>query len=83
MTGCPGHLRTALSRREFLWQLGGGLGGVALTAMLEEARAADNPLSAKLNHHAAKAKAVIQIFCPGATPDAAPGRKSDSLFAAH
>jgi len=65
MTSCPGHMRTALSRRDFLWQLGGGLGGVALTTMLEEARAADNPLSAKLSHYPAKAKAVIQIFCPG------------------
>ena len=65
MTGCPGHLRTALSRRDFLWQLGGGLGGVALTAMLEGARAADNPLSAKPSHYPGKAKAVIQIFCPG------------------
>ena len=65
MTGCPGHMRSSLSRRDFLWQLGGGLGGVALTTMLEEARAADNPLSARLSHHPAKAKAVIQIFCPG------------------
>ena len=65
MTGCPGHMRTALSRRDFLWKLGGGLGGVALTTMLEEARAADNPLSAKASHYPAKAKAVIQIFCPG------------------
>ena len=65
VTGCPGHMRSSLSRRDFLWQLGGGLGGVALTTMLEEARAADNPLSARLSHHPAKAKAVIQIFCPG------------------
>ncbi len=68
-----------VTRRDFLWELGGGLGGVALTALLAEqsARAADgseirsqrakikNPLSPKLPHHAAKAKAVIQIFCPG------------------
>lgn len=65
VTGCPGHMRSSLSRRDFLWQLGGGLGGVALTTMLEEARAADNPLSAKASHYPGKAKAVIQIFCPG------------------
>ena len=68
-----------VTRRDFLWELGGGLGGVALTALLAEqgALAADdsalrtprsalkNPLAPKLPHHAAKAKAVIQIFCPG------------------
>ena len=53
------------TRRDFLWQLGGGLGGVALAAMMDEARAATNPLAPKAAHHAAKAKAVIQIFCPG------------------
>ncbi len=46
------------SRRDFLQSAGGGLGGLALTAMLAgEGRA-------KL-HHAPKAKRVIQIFCPG------------------
>ncbi len=46
------------SRRSFLQSAGGGLGGLALTAMLAgEGRAA--------LHHAAKAKHVIQIFCPG------------------
>ncbi|MEO6738773.1 MAG: DUF1501 domain-containing protein [Chthoniobacteraceae bacterium] len=53
------------TRRDFLWQLGGGLGGVALVAMMNEAHAATNPLAPKGGHHSAKAKAVIQIFCPG------------------
>lgn len=57
------------NRRDFLWQLGGGLGGVALSSMLAEANAAGpalkNPLVPKAPHHRAKAKAVIQIFCPG------------------
>ncbi len=62
------------TRRDFLNQLGGGFGGLALAAMLNEAEAADqakktatarNPLAAKAAHHPAKAKAVIQIFCPG------------------
>ena len=46
------------SRREFLKAAGGGLGGVALAAMLS------SESHAQL-HHAPKAKRVIQIFCPG------------------
>ncbi len=62
---CLGHQRS-VNRRDFLWQLGGGLGGVALTAMMAEANAAaKNPLAPKPPHFAPKAKAVIQIFCPG------------------
>ncbi len=66
----PCHLQQRLThRRDFLWQLGGGLGGVALSALLAEAEAAalglKNPLAPKSPHHPAKAKAVIQIFCPG------------------
>ena len=61
--------RGDVSRRNFLWELGGGLGGVALTTLLaEEARAAAraaNPLAAKPSMFPAKAKAVINIFCPG------------------
>jgi len=33
--------------------------------MMNEAHAATNPLAPKAGHHPAKAKAVIQIFCPG------------------
>ena len=57
--------KRSVTRRDFLWELGGGLGGVALAAMLNEAHAATNPLAPKAGHHPAKAKAVIQIFCPG------------------
>jgi hypothetical protein len=57
------------SRRQFLWQLGGGLGGVALTSLLSRdgllAAEIANPLASKPPHFAPKAKAVIQIFCPG------------------
>jgi hypothetical protein len=53
------------TRRDFLWELGGGLGGVAFAAMMNEAQAATNPLSARPSLHPAKARAVIQIFCPG------------------
>lgn len=58
------------TRRDFLWNLGGGLGGVALAAMLgrDELLAQAKPNS-KLNgglHHQAKAKRVIQFFMSGA-----------------
>ncbi len=57
--------KPARSRRDFLWELGGGFGGVALATLMNEAHAATNPLAPKTGHHPAKAKAVIQIFCPG------------------
>lgn len=55
------------SRREFLWQSGGGLGGIALAAMLGDEAFASGPEV----HHAssvfpAKAKRVIQLFMSGA-----------------
>lgn len=48
----------SFSRRQFLQTAGGGLGGLALTAMLAGEGCAES-------HHAAKAKRIIQIFCPG------------------
>jgi hypothetical protein len=60
-------LKPLTTRRDFLWQAGGGLGGVALASMLaqDSAAAATNPLAAKSAGMPAKARAVIQIFCPG------------------
>lgn len=57
--------KQAVSRRDFLWELGGGLGGMALSTMLSEAQAATNPLAARRSPMPAKARSVIQIFCPG------------------
>ena len=55
-----------LSRRDFLWQAGGGLGGVALTSMLAAPSArADGVLKGQL-HHAPRAKRVVQLFMGGA-----------------
>ncbi|MCA8984857.1 MAG: DUF1501 domain-containing protein [Planctomycetaceae bacterium] len=48
----------ASGRREFLQHAAGGLGGVALHSLLAES-ARGEP------HHPARAKRVIQIFCPG------------------
>ena len=54
------------SRRDFLQKIGGGFGSIALASMLEQdAQSASNPLSAKRPPLPAKARAVIQIFCPG------------------
>ncbi len=65
------------TRREFLWQTGGGFAGTALTAMLQgdgffssTARAAEgpahqNPLAPKDPHFAPKAKSVIFLFMYG------------------
>lgn len=67
--------RSPVSRRRFLAEFGGGLGSVALAAMLaEEGALAQTPsasdaaprvLAAKIAHHPPKAERVIQIFCPG------------------
>ena len=48
----------SFSRRDFLQSAGGGLCGLALTAMLAGEGRAEL-------HHAPKVKRVIQIFCPG------------------
>jgi hypothetical protein len=47
-----------MNRRDFLFHAGGGLGGLALTALL---RAEEGGL-----HHAPKAKRVVQLFMAGA-----------------
>lgn len=64
MADCDIRMSPA-TRRDFLCRLAGGFGGVALAALLHEAEAASNPLTAKAAHHPARAKAVIHLFCPG------------------
>jgi hypothetical protein len=66
------------SRREFLWQVGGGFAGLALVDLLSrsgffEAKGAPDsidlepsrPLSAKPPHFSAKAKHVVFLFMNG------------------
>lgn len=60
------------SRRQFLWNAGGGLGGLALGALLQrdglladEPARPNNPLAVRPAHFPATAVNVIQIFCPG------------------
>jgi hypothetical protein len=67
-TGCTG------TRREFLWQMGAGFAGVALTALLDGdgffarhgyAGAYTNPLAPRKPHFAGKAKHCIFLFMYG------------------
>ena len=56
-----------ITRREFLWQSGGGLGGLALASMLgNECALAAGGLPGGRLHHPAKAKRVVQFFMAGA-----------------
>ena len=59
--------RSPGSRREFLWQSGGGLGGIALANLLgADEKPSLNSALAGLPHHPPKAKRVIQFFMAGA-----------------
>ncbi len=67
MNRSPFHFpktRARISRREFLWQSGGGLGGIALASMFagESHAAQQHPALV----FPAKAKRVIQLFMAGA-----------------
>ena len=64
------HAAAGLSRRELLFQAGGGFGGLALAHLLglDTARGDETPPAADLNgglHHRAKVKRVIQLFMNG------------------
>src|SRR5687767_9983518 len=61
-----------LGRREFLWNMGGGLGGIALAWLLgregligAESSGPKPELNGGL-HHRARAKRVVQLFMSGA-----------------
>jgi len=77
---CPGRKRGFVSRREFLFEAGGGLSGVALAYLLSQegllagepvvgcptGAAPTNPLLApRKPHFAPRAKAVISLFMSG------------------
>ena len=61
-----------VSRREFLWQSGGGVGGIALASLLRgegllgATLPVGGPLPGGVPHHAPKAKRVVQLFMSGA-----------------
>src|SRR6476661_5277960 len=67
----PNHTPCGRTRREFLWQVGGGFAGLALIDLLSRdgAFAGDaplNPLATKPPHFAAKAKHAVFLFMNGA-----------------
>lgn len=56
-----------MTRRDFLWHSGGGLGGIALAALLgrEGVLAGEKPRPDGGLHHKPKAKRVVQLFMAG------------------
>lgn len=65
--------RESISRREFLWRSGGGLGGIALASLLGSqgllAKEATDELGKHVSgfpNHPPKAKRVVQLFMSGA-----------------
>jgi hypothetical protein len=70
MNTSPFHQRPyshAMTRREFLWRSGGGLGGIALASLLSNERVFANAgVLGNTLHHPAKAKRVVQFFMAGA-----------------
>lgn len=56
--------QTLLDRRRALWELGGGLGGIALAGLLD--REGLLASSTKGPNHPARAKRVVQLFMSGA-----------------
>lgn len=62
------HFPRVRSRRDFLFAAGGGLGGLALNAMLVQAdgsKPSTNPLAVKKPHFVGTAKRVIFLFMVG------------------
>ena len=63
------HFPRALSRRDFLYHAGGGMGGLALSWLLARdgyaSSPATNPLTARPPHFPARADAVIFLFMVG------------------
>lgn len=63
------HELGALTRRSFLGNVYTGLGGIGIMHLLADALTGQEPAwqpGTGTTHHPAKAKRVLQIFCPGA-----------------
>jgi hypothetical protein len=61
----PNRTPCGRTRREFLWQVGGGFAGLALADLLASEALAASPLSEKLPHFPAKAKHCVFLFMNG------------------
>src|SRR3972149_10541124 len=58
-----------MSRRDLLWQLGGGLGGIALASILGQEGLLANDLAfqrPQVLHHPPRARRVVQLYMSGA-----------------
>jgi hypothetical protein len=53
------------TRREYLWQVGGGFAGLALADLLQAETSSTSPLAAKQGHFAAPAKHCVFLFMNG------------------
>ena len=61
----PNRTPCGRTRREFLWQVGGGFAGLALADLLSSEAAAASPLAEKCRHFPAKAKHCVFLFMNG------------------
>lgn len=63
--GDPLFADKVLSRRRFLWQAGGGLGGIALAMLLAEEKLLAGPALPNGLHYPPRARRVVQLFMAG------------------
>jgi hypothetical protein len=61
----PNRTPCGRTRREFLWQVGGGFAGLALADLMTSEALAASPLAQKLPHFSAKAKHCVFLFMNG------------------
>ncbi len=61
----PNRTPCGRTRREFLWQAGGGFAGLALADLMATEAMAASPLAERLPHFAAKAKHCVFLFMNG------------------
>jgi len=65
----PFHRQSAYpptTRREFLWQSGGGLGAIALACLISREARGERETGSRIPHFKPKAKRVVQLFMSGA-----------------
>src|SRR5213592_4797925 len=62
----PNQTPCGRTRREFLWQIGGGFAGLALLDLLAQDSAQARPDPERKPHFEAKAKHVVFLFMNGA-----------------
>ncbi len=61
----PNHTPCGHTRREFLWQVGGGFAGLALTDLLQAEERSGSPIAERPAHVPAKAKHCVFLFMNG------------------